>query len=225
MRDPYEVLGVGRNASKEEIKEAYMKLVKKYHPDRYRDNPLADLAQEKLKEVNEAYETLNKGGAGGYGQGSGGYSQGSGGYGQGSGGYGQGSSGYSQGSGGYNQSGYNQSSGPAHFATVRQHIERGNLQAAESMLGQMPHRSAEWYFLSGVIASRKGWHDQAFSDIQQAVNMDPGNYEYRRSLDMLMRQGGAFRTGAYNRGYTMDQDTMCRMCQCYLCTDMLCDCI
>jgi len=46
------------HASKEEIRNAYRELVKKYHPDKYRNNPLADLAQEKLKEINEAYDYL-----------------------------------------------------------------------------------------------------------------------------------------------------------------------
>lgn len=58
--NPYEVLGVSENASEEEIKRAYKKLVKKYHPDRYQNNPLADLAEEKLQEVNEAYDMLMK---------------------------------------------------------------------------------------------------------------------------------------------------------------------
>ena len=58
--NPYEVLGVPENASEEEIKKAYKELVKKYHPDKYQDNPLADLAEEKLQEVNEAYDMLTK---------------------------------------------------------------------------------------------------------------------------------------------------------------------
>ena len=80
MRDPYEVLGVPQGASEEEIKAAYRELVKKYHPDKYQNNPLADLAEEKLREVNEAYEYLEKHGMGGYSNGtyqSGGYSSGS----------------------------------------------------------------------------------------------------------------------------------------------------
>jgi molecular chaperone DnaJ len=58
MRNPYEVLGVKENATDAEIKKAYRDLVKKYHPDRYRDNPLSDLAEDKLREINEAYDTL-----------------------------------------------------------------------------------------------------------------------------------------------------------------------
>lgn len=58
MSDPYKVLGVDRNASDDDIKEAYRKLAKKYHPDNYSDNPLSDLAQEKMQEINEAYDAI-----------------------------------------------------------------------------------------------------------------------------------------------------------------------
>ncbi len=75
MRDPYEVLGVSRNASQEEIKKAYRELSRKYHPDSYTDNPLADLAEEKFKEVQEAYQQIMNGQAGGYDSGYTGYRQ------------------------------------------------------------------------------------------------------------------------------------------------------
>ena len=60
MNDPYQILGVSENASDEEIKKAYRDLARKYHPDNYHDNPLADLAQEKMKEINAAYEQITK---------------------------------------------------------------------------------------------------------------------------------------------------------------------
>lgn len=58
MSNPYEVLGVSENATEEEIKAAYKNLARKYHPDNYSDNPLSDLAEEKMKEINEAYDTI-----------------------------------------------------------------------------------------------------------------------------------------------------------------------
>ena len=58
--DPYKVLGIDRTATDEEVKKAYRELARKYHPDNYVNTPLADLAEEKMKEINEAYETIRK---------------------------------------------------------------------------------------------------------------------------------------------------------------------
>ncbi len=58
MNDPYAVLGVEHNATDEQVKEAYRNLARKYHPDNYADNPLSDLASEKMKEINDAYDAI-----------------------------------------------------------------------------------------------------------------------------------------------------------------------
>ena len=204
--NPYEVLGVPENATDEQVKEAYKELVKKYHPDRYQDNPLADLAEDKLQEINEAYDTLMKQRSSGYGQ-SGGYSQ-SGGFSQ-SGSYGQ--------SGGYSRS--------ADYNKVRRNIDAGNLAAAEQMLKETSDRSAEWFFLTGVLASRKGWYDEAVNQLQTACDMAPANIEYRQHLNALTSQGARYRNTAAGRGYGTNDDLCCQALQCYICADCCCDCI
>ncbi len=58
--DPYKVLGIDPSATDEEVKKAYRELARKYHPDNYANTPLSELAGEKMKEVNEAYDTIQK---------------------------------------------------------------------------------------------------------------------------------------------------------------------
>ena len=60
MSNPYRVLGVSPYATDEEIKKAYRELAKKYHPDNYHNNPLGDLANEKMKQINEAYDEIQR---------------------------------------------------------------------------------------------------------------------------------------------------------------------
>src|SRR3954468_13103291 len=57
--DPFEVLGIGRDASPEQIRTAYREQVARYHPDKHRGNPLEELAAAKLVEINRAYEILS----------------------------------------------------------------------------------------------------------------------------------------------------------------------
>ena len=58
MSDPYRVLGVSRDASEDEIKKAYRALSRKYHPDANVNNPHKDQAEEKFKEVQQAYDQI-----------------------------------------------------------------------------------------------------------------------------------------------------------------------
>ena len=58
MKDPYQVLGISKDATDDEVKDAYRQLARKYHPDNYGDNPLSALAKEKMQEINEAYDTI-----------------------------------------------------------------------------------------------------------------------------------------------------------------------
>jgi len=199
MQNPYEILGIKEGASQEEIKAAYREQVKKYHPDKHTDNPLQDLAEEKLQEINEAYEYLTKN------NGKGGYESFSGG---------------NRSSGGGKSTGYQS----PEFTEVRRMIDRGNLPGAEATLTRIKTKNAEWFFLSGMISLRKGWYDDAVNNVQTAMSMDPSNMEYRNAMNSIMSTGNGYRTQSYGRGYSSNDD-LCRMLQCYCCADALCDCM
>ena len=183
MNDPYKILGVPEDASDEEIKKAYRELARKYHPDNYHDNPLEDLAQEKMKEINAAYEQITKERSSGRRAGGGSSSYGGG---ASYGGYG-GSRSYS-----------GQSSV---LQQVRIAIQTGNISRAEALLANYSDHNAEWNFLKGVVCYRRGWMDEALRYYRTAVQMDPGNAEYRQALDYMegtddtaYRPGGSFGT-------------------------------
>ncbi len=199
MRDPYEVLGISPSASDEEVKRAYRELARKYHPDNYQDNPLADLAQEKMKEVNEAYDAITRARSGGQSQQS--YSQ--------------------QRSSSSGSSGSYGGSTNATYAQVRQAINRGDVVVAEDMLSGIATRDAEWYFLSGAVAYRKGWLDEAQRNYQIACNMAPGNPEYRQALTMLQQGGNPYRQ-SYRGGQQCDG---CDVCSGLIAADCCCECM
>lgn len=199
MRDPYSVLGVKPDASDQEIKKAYRELARKYHPDNYVDNPLADLAEEKMKEVNEAYDAITKARSGG-GSTGGGYQ-----------------GGYSQSYGYQGQYSGGGSSSSTSFAQVRQNINMGNLDGAEQLLRGISSKNGEWYFLMGSIAYRRGWLDEARQNYQIACQMEPGNMEYRQALSM-MQQGGY----GYNTNMTGGQCDSLDCCTTMLCLNCLC---
>ena len=200
MNDPYQTLGVKPNASDEEIKRAYRDLARKYHPDNYQNNPLADLAEEKMKEINEAYDAITKARSGG---GGGGYSSSS-------------SSGSYQ--GGYQQQRQSQGSDPV-FARVRGLINAGAIDQADQLLMSTNVRNGEWYFLRGSVAYRRGWLDEAMQNYQMAVQMDPGNMEYRQAYAMMSQGGQAYRPAGYGAGGGMDA---CDCCTSLMCLNCLC---
>lgn len=198
MKNPYEVLGINEGASDDEIKRAYREQVKKYHPDQYQDNPLSKLAEDKLREVNEAYEYLT-GKGGKTTRSSNGWS---------------GSSSYAGGGRG---------TGEGSFRQIRLYINSGNIAAAEEMLEAMQDKSAEWFYLRGLIFMKKGWYNEAIMNIRQACNMDPSNYEYRDALNRINTNNNMYRGNAYNKGYGAGP-SFCDMCMCAWCSDSMCEC-
>jgi molecular chaperone DnaJ len=191
MNDPYSVLGVSSDASDEELKRAYRELARKYHPDNYQNNPLSELAEEKMKEINEAYDAITKMRSGNGG-----------------------SAGGSSRSYGYGQ-GYGGRSGA--FAQVRNAINRGDLIQAETLLRQMPERNAEWHFLTGSVAYRKGWLDEAQQHYQLACSMEPGNIEYRQALSYMQSGGQAYRPMGYGGMGEMSAADCCASMMCLNC--------
>ena len=167
MNDPYQILGVPETATDEEVKRAYRELARKYHPDNYHDNPLADLAQEKMKDINAAYEQITKMRSGGRSGGNG-YSS---------------AGGYS----GYQQYGGQSASGSSVLQQVRIAIQTGNISRAEALLANYSDHNAEWNFLRGAVCYRRGWMDEAKRYYQTACQMDPGNAEYRQAVEFMER--------------------------------------
>ena len=201
MTDPYQVLGISQNASDDEVKAAYREMVRKYHPDNYANNPLADLASEKMKEINEAYETIttqrkSSGGSNGY-------------------------------RGGY--AGDNTTSS-SQFADIRRMIQNGRSEDAAELLDGIPSikRDAEWYFLKGSVLYTRGWLDQAYRNMSQAVSMAPQNAEYRAALNQMMWQrnnGTNQAAGQYRTTPTAAGCSGCDMCSSLICADCCCECM
>ena len=193
--DPYKVLGVTPNASDDEIKNAYRKLARKYHPDKYADSDLKDLADEKMKEINAAYEEIQKMRSGG----------------------GQKNNGYSGGSSG--------STGGYNYYNVRRNINSGNIGAAEAELNGVDagDRAAEWHYLMGCVFVKKGYYNDAARMFDTACNMDPSNQEYRAARNQLHRNAGAY-GGGYNT-HNSGGCSGCEVCQGLICADCCCECM
>jgi len=199
MANPYEILGVSENASDEEIKKAYRKLAKQYHPDNYTDNPLKDLADEKMKSINEAYDAIQKQRAGGYNQSNNGYND--------------------------NSNSNNSYYGDTGFVRVRRLINSGRIGEAESVLMGMSaqEQTAEWHFLMGLIYYRKGWLQDARNELNRACQMDPYNQEYRNFQQRM--NSGAYSSPYSGMNTNSAECSTCDICQGLLCADCCCECM
>ncbi len=190
MNDPYKVLGVSPNASDEEIKQAYRRLAKKYHPDL---NPGDKVAAQKMQEVNAAYEQIKNPEKTQHQQGYGGY-------------------GYDP-FGGYRQ----QNTGGSYQQSAYQYILYGRYREALNVLENATPRDARWYYLSALANDGLGNQVTALEHIRKAVSMEPGNMEYLQTLEDIENGGAAYRRQAGNfRGFRMGGNPFMNLCLCYL---------
>lgn len=220
-KDPFEVLGVSRGASDEEIKNAYRALVKKYHPDNYdNDNPLKDLANEKMQEINLAYDTIQEmrhgnGGSNSY----------------------NGGNTYYQNYGGNNSSNNNYdnnygSQDPI-YADVRNDINRRRFADAERKLLDIEYtaRVAEWHYLMSLVLMSRNNVIDAMRELEIACNMEPANVEYQRAKEMFNNNsrgyGSTYYGSAQGGGYRRrtSNEEMCDCCANLICLDCLCECM
>lgn len=166
MKDPYQILGVSPTATDDEIKTSYRNLARKYHPDKYRDTDLAEMAGEKMKEINAAYDEIQKMRSGQFtGQ---------------------------RGNQGGQYNAYTQNNGQTYsgsnpFVYIRQLINARRLDEASRMLVSMSddQRGAEWNYLMGVVAASRGHYVDAQHFFETASGMEPGNNEYRNAVERI----------------------------------------
>ena len=223
MKSPYEVLGVSQDASDEEIKKAYRNLSRKYHPDANINNPNKAQAEERFKEVQQAYDQVMKMRENpGYGQSSyGGYDQPGGGYGGfgGFGGFG-GLGGFGQGFGGAR--GQNQSQEDSRYQAAENYIRNGYYQEALHVLSDMENQDARWFYYSALANAGLGNNVLAMDHAKRAAAMEPDNMMYQQLIQQ-MESGGQWYRGM-GAGYGNPTDGMGKFCMQMILLNLFCNC-
>lgn len=194
MKNPYSVLGIEPSASDEEVKKAYRELARKYHPDSYADNPLSDLAAEKMKEINDAYDAImnmrrNKTGNSSYNSGS------------------------------Y----YSAPSDFADVRDMinRGNLDQAQVILDGVPINK---RNAEWYFLSGTVQYKRGYFDNAYTSFSTASRMDPSNPEYAEAFRRIQHQAsGRGFSNPYRSSGNMGGNDACDCCTSLICADCCCE--
>lgn len=196
--NPYEVLGVSENASDEEIKKAYRRLSRQYHPDANVNNPNKDAAEEKFKEVQAAYKSIMDGNSqnsyGGYNSSYGGQ------YGGGFGGFG-GFSGFDDFERYTRRTTGEDRGEDMYFNAAARYIQNGSYDEALNVLKSISNHNGKWYYYSAIAHYGKGNQATALEHIQRAMNIEPYNMEYQRVYSQI-KSGSNWYNGM-GRTYTM----------------------
>lgn len=195
--DPYQVLGVTRGASDEEIKKAYRNLSRKYHPDANINNPNKAAAEEKFKQVQQAYDQIMKekemGSFGDFGF------------------------------GGYQS---RQSSGSSeyenHMRAAANYIQSRHFREALNVLNSMAGRNAMWYYYSAIANNGVGNNVMALDHAKQAAAMEPNNFQYRQLVQQLEGGGMWYRDmqGPFYEYSSGGSDFCMKLCI----ANMICNC-
>ncbi len=201
MKDPYEVLGVSRGASTDEIKKAYRVLSRKYHPDANVNNPNKAETDEKFMEIKQAYDSIISGEADRTSYSGGSSANGYGGYGGFYGGYGGRTNAY-------------ESSDPndKYFQAAANYMKAGDYQSAKNILNQITEHTAKWYYYSGVCNAGLGNQIRALEMLQRAIQMDPSNAEYRRAYEEIKRGSKWYVNQGNSYGMDMSNINVCNCC-------------
>lgn len=178
MTDPYQILGVSRGASDEEIKKAYRILSRKYHPDANIDNPNQLQAEERFKQVQQAYRQIMDEREHGYYRTDDPYS-----YGSNFAGFGN-ADGYSSGNGQSQSQEY-----MMHLKAAANYINNRYYTEALNVLNQMTERTGQWYYLGAIANAGLGNNVMALDYARQAAALEPHNMQYRQLLTQLESGG------------------------------------
>ena len=195
MNNPYEVLGVGRDATEKDIMDAYRRIAGEIN-----GSTIPDFERtRRMDELNNAYDTILNDL--------------------------RGTSSYARNTSSSNEQNNNYSNNYSQFSDVRQQINSGRLEDAEMILdGIHPSvRNAEWHYLKGVIHQRRGWLNEAYRHYQTACSIDPQNREYAAAFNSINNNAnGGYRTT--RRQSNSNGCDSCDICSGLLCADCCCEC-
>lgn len=203
-KDPYRILQISPDADDSALKRAYRELARKYHPDHYHGTPLETMAEEKMKEINEAYSqicALRK-------------------------------NGWIETDEERERREYEERmrqekerrdsrerERDALLRRAQDALQQGDVHGAERLLNECVLHSAQWHFLKGSVRYRQGWLDEAEREFEMASLMEPDNELYRDAYEYMRSGGSAYRPEGFESGGMMSS-----WCKTLLCASLVCGC-